>query len=393
MDELIYLDNAATSFPKPDIVHDTVRDFYREMGVNPGRTGCDLAIEAGQMIDETRKMYSEFFNKYLIDAGKTKDFNRLVFTMNATMSLNLVVNGMVKPGDHVITTVLEHNSVIRPVNHKVKEGAEATYVEPDTEGYVNPEDIRKAVKDNTILVIINHGSNVTGVVQDLKAIGAVCKEEGVPLAVDSAQTAGVLPIDMSECNISFLCFTGHKGLFGPSGTGGICIADDADIKGTIYGGTGVRSASLFHLEEYPYRFEAGSLNVAGISGLNAGLKWIKKRGTDNIYSHEIELLDMLLTGLKEISGVRIWGTEKLTNRVATLSMTVANYDASDVGVMLDVDYGIQTRTGLHCAPLIHKHHGTAPRGTVRFSIGPFNTKDHIEMANKAIREIAANRPT
>jgi cysteine desulfurase family protein len=393
MDELIYLDNAATSFPKPDIVHDTVRDFYREMGVNPGRTGCDLAIEAGQMIDETRKMYSEFFNKDLIDAGKTKDFNRLVFTMNATMSLNLVVNGMVKPGDHVITTVLEHNSVIRPVNHKVKEGAEATYVEPDTEGYVNPEDIRKAVKDNTILVIINHGSNVTGVVQDLKAIGAVCKEEGVPLAVDSAQTAGVLPIDMSECNISFLCFTGHKGLFGPSGTGGICIADDADIKGTIYGGTGVRSASLFHLEEYPYRFEAGSLNVAGISGLNAGLKWIKKRGTDNIYSHEIELLDMLLTGLKEIRGVKIWGTEKLTNRVATLSMTVANYDASDVGVMLDVDYGIQTRTGLHCAPLIHKHHGTAPRGTVRFSIGPFNTKDHIEMANKAIREIAANRPT
>ncbi len=392
MDEIIYLDNAATSFPKPDIVHDTIRDFYREKGVNPGRTGCDLAIEAGQMIDGTRKLYSEFFNKSLIDADKTKDPNRLVFTMNATMSLNLIVNGTVNPGDHVITTTLEHNSVIRPVNHKVKEGAEATYIDPDSEGYVNPEDIRKAIKDNTTLVIINHGSNVTGVVQDLKAIGAVCKEEGVPLAVDAAQTAGVVPIDMAECHISFLCFTGHKGLFGPSGTGGICVADDAEVKATIYGGTGVRSAFPFHLEEYPYRLEAGTLNIAGIAGLNAGLKWIEKKGTGNIYSHEIGLLDILLTGLKEINSVKIWGTEKLTNRVATLSMSVANYDASDVGVILDVDHGIQTRTGLHCAPLLHKHHGSFPRGTVRFSIGPFNTKEQIERAIKAVWEIAKDRP-
>ncbi|MFC2083584.1 aminotransferase class V-fold PLP-dependent enzyme [Bacteroidota bacterium] len=392
MDKIIYLDNAATTFPKPDIVHDSARDFYKEKGVNPGRTGCDLAIEAGQMIDGTRKMYSEFFNKSLVDAGKTKDPNRLIFTLNATMSLNLIINGMVNPRDHVITTMLEHNSVIRPVNHKVKEGAEATYITPDDEGYINPEDIRKAVKNNTTLVIINHGSNVTGVVQDLKAIGDVCKEEGVPLAVDSAQTAGVLPIDMAECNISFMCFTGHKGLFGPCGTGGICVADESEIKGTIYGGTGVRSAYPYHLEEYPYRLEAGTQNIAGIAGLNAGLKWINEKGMDNIYSHEIELLDMLIKGFEEIKGVKIWGTKKLTNRVATISMTLANYDASDVGVILDVDYDIQTRTGLHCAPLIHEHHGTAPRGTVRFSLGPFNTKEHIEIAIKAVREIAENRP-
>jgi len=392
MDRIIYLDNAATSFPKPDVVHDVVRDFYSTTGVNPGRTGCDLAIAAGEMIDGTRRAFSEFFNRSLIEAGKSKDPNRLVFTLNATMGLNLVINGTIGPGDHVVTTMLEHNSVIRPVNHKVREGAEATFVKPDREGYLDPEDIRKAIRKNTTLVIVNHGSNVTGVVQDLKAIGAVCREEGVPFVVDSAQTAGVLPIDMAECNISFLCFTGHKGLFGPTGTGGICVADDAEIRGTIYGGTGVRSAVPYHLEEYPYRLEAGTLNLAGIAGLNEGLCWIKAKGMENIYAHEMELLEMLQTGLSQIRGVRFWGTRKLKNRVATLSMTVENFDAQDVGTILDVDYGILTRTGLHCAPLIHEHHGSVPRGTVRFSIGPFNTKEHIEEAINAVAEIAADRP-
>ncbi len=391
MDGIIYLDNAATSFPKPDVVHDTVRDFYRSNGVNPGRTGCDLAIAAEEMIHGTRRAFSAFFNKSLVDNGGTKDPNRLVFTMNATMSLNLIINGMVKPGDHVVTTMVEHNSVIRPVNHKVREGAEATYVVPDSDGYIDPEDIRKAIKENTVLVIVNHGSNVTGVVQDLKAIGKVCREEGVPLAVDTAQTAGVLPIDMADCCISFLSFTGHKGLFGPTGTGGICVADDAEIEGTIYGGTGVRSAVPYHLEEYPYRLEAGTQNLAGIAGLNAGLQWVLDKGVENIYAHEMELLEMLQTGLDEIEGVTIWGTRNLKNRVATMSVTIENYDAADVGTILDVGYGIQTRTGLHCAPLIHEHHGTVPRGTVRFSVGPFNTKEHIETAINAVAEITADR--
>lgn len=392
MGSLIYLDNAATSFPKPDVVHDTVMDFYKSTGVNPGRSGCDLAIAAEEMINDTRKAFSAFFNKSIVDAGGTKDPNRLVFTLNATMSLNLIINGMVKPGDHVVTTMAEHNSVIRPVNHKVKEGAEATYVVPDADGYIDAEDIRKAIRKNTTLVVVNHGSNVTGVVQDMKAIGAVCKEKGVPLAIDSAQTAGVLPIDMKEYNISFLSFTGHKGLFGPTGTGGICVADDAEIEGTIYGGTGVRSAVPLHLEEYPYRLEAGTLNLAGIAGLSAGLKWVLEKGIDNIYAHEMELIEMLQNGLLEIKGVELWGTKNLEGRVATLSVTVANFDAEDVGTILDADYGIITRTGLHCAPLIHEHHGTAPRGTVRFSAGPFNTKEHIEKAIKAVAEIAADRP-
>lgn len=392
MDKIIYLDNAATSFPKPDIVHDTVRDFYSKYGVNPGRTGCDLALVAGEMIDGTRREYSEFFNKSLIESGGTKDPNRLVFTLNATMSLNLIINGTVKPGDHVITTMVEHNSVIRPVNHKVQEGAEATYIVPDSEGYIDPEDIRKAIKKNTTLVIVNHASNVTGVVQDIKAIGQICKEESIPFAIDSAQTAGVLPLDMTDCNISFLSFTGHKGLFGPTGTGGICVADDAEIKGTIYGGTGVKSAVPLHLEEYPYRLEAGTQNLAGIAGLRAGLNFVKEKGIENIYKHEMDLFTKLQNGLEEIPGVKIWGTKNLKKRVATVSVTLENYDAQDVGIILDVEYGIQTRTGLHCAPLIHVHHGTVPRGTVRFSVGPFNTDEHIDTALKAVREIQADRP-
>jgi cysteine desulfurase family protein len=391
MERIIYMDNAATTFPKPEIVHKTVHDFYSHNGVNPGRTGCDLALNAEKMIHGTRRKLSEFFNRSLYASGKEKDVNRLVFTMNATMSLNLIINGCVKPGDHIVTTKLEHNSVIRPVNHKVLEGIEATYVTPDSEGYLDPEDIRKAIKPNTRLVMVNHGSNVTGVVQDIKAIGQVCKEMGVQFAVDSAQTAGALPIDMIECNISFLSFTGHKALFGPTGTGGICVADDAVIKGTLYGGTGVRSAVPYHLEEYPYCLEAGTQNLAGIAGLSAGVDWILEHGIDNIYAHEMKLFAMLQDGIAGIKGINIVGTKNLKSRVATMSVVVDNYDPSDVGTLLDVGYGIQTRTGLQCAPLIHEHHGTVPRGTVRFSVGPFNTEEHVKCAIEAMTEISSDR--
>lgn len=390
-DQIIYLDNASTSFPKPDIVHDTIRDFYSKNGVNPGRSSCEIALNAEQKINETRSALSGFFNESLGKKGLGKDPNRLVFTMNATMSLNMVISGTIDPGDHVITTVLEHNSVIRPVNHKVREGAEATYVKPDSEGYIDPEDIRRAVKPNTKLVVVNHGSNVTGVVQDLEAIGRVCYEEGVPFAVDTAQTAGVLPIDMNECHISFLTFTGHKGLFGPTGTGGICVADNAEIKATMFGGTGIRSADPFHVEEFPYRLEAGTQNLAGIAGLCQGLSWIQEKGLNAIYSHEMTLLKRLRDGLAEIKNVKIWGPKGLDRRVATLSITIDNYDASDVGTRLDADYGIQVRAGLHCAPLIHDHQGSSPQGTIRFSLGPFNTEEHIDATIKAVQTIAKGR--
>jgi len=392
MENLIYLDNAATSFPKPDVMHDTARDFYRENGVNPGRTGCDLALKAEEMIHGTRTLLSNFFNQSLVAQGIQKDPNRMVFTMNATMSLNLMINGRVNAGDHVVTTTTEHNSVIRPVNHRVKAGAEATYISPDGEGYVDPEDIRKAIKGNTTLVVVNHGSNVSGVVQDLKAIGAICREEGVPLGADVSQTAGVIPIDMAEWGISFLAFTGHKSLFGPPGTGGLCVADDAEIEGTIYGGTGVRSAYPYHLEEYPYRLEAGTLNMAGIAGLSAGVSWVLEKGLDHIHAHEMNLLGKLQDGFSQIPGVTIFGTRNLKARVPTMSVSLANYDAADVGAFLDVDYDILTRTGLHCAPLMHEHYGTAPRGTVRFSAGPFNTEEHVVAAIAAVEKIQAQRP-
>ncbi len=391
MEGLIYLDNAATTFPKPDEMHESMSRFYRTCGVNPGRTGCDLAVQAEEMVHATRKKLTALFNPGPDGTGRSKDPNRLIFASNATHALNLVIRGTVKPGDHVVTTRLEHNSVIRPVNHMVALGAEATFVRPDGDGYIDPQEIGKAIRETTVLVIVNHASNVIGTAQDLAAIGRICKDAGVLFAVDAAQTAGVLPIDMGKWNIDFLAFTGHKALFGPTGTGGLCVADDAPIARTLWGGTGVRSAEPFHLEQYPYRLEAGTLNLMGIAGLSYGCDWIRKRGMENILRHEMDLLERLENGLAEVKSVRLHGTREIVNRVAVTSLTVDGYDPSDVGTILDVEYGILTRTGLQCAPLVHEHMGTAPRGTVRISIGPFNTTEHIDTTVRAIAQLAADR--
>ena len=385
----IYLDNAATSFPKPDVVRDAMSTFCRQSGVNPGRSGCDLGLRAESMVFETRKKLTEFFNATALREGIAKDPNRLCFTPNATGSLNLIVNGTLESGDHVVTTIVEHNSVIRPVNHAMLRGVESTYVGADPEGYVDPEDIRKAIKKNTKLVLVNHASNVIGVIQDIEAIGAVCRDEGVSFAIDAAQTAGIVPIDMTDCNISYLAFTGHKGLFGPTGIGGLCVSDDAEIESSLYGGTGVRSAHPYHVEEWPHCLEAGTPNLGGIAGLSAAQDWLKEKGIENIYEHEIGLLAKLMEGLQDIDGVTLHGHSRTDRRVAVCSFTVEGRDPAEVGTYLDVDYGILTRTGLECAPLIHKHIGTYPKGTIRFSIGPFNTDDHIRLAIKAVREIAS----
>jgi cysteine desulfurase/selenocysteine lyase len=391
MSGMIYLDNAATSFPKPDVVHDKMIHFYRTCGVNPGRSGCDMALQAEAMVDGARRTLSGLFNASLVAAGKPKDPARLVFTSNATHSLNLILKGTVGPGDHVITTWMEHNSVLRPVNHLVRQGAEATFLRPGSDCRVDPEEIRRAIRPNTKLVIVNHGSNVCGVVQDIPAIGAVCREAGVPLAIDAAQTAGAFPIDMAEWQVGFVAFTGHKSLLGPTGTGGICVADDAEIASTMWGGTGVRSAEPYHLEEYPWRLEAGTLNVLGIAGLSAGMDWVAEQGLDAIQEREDALAVLLAQGLREIRGVTLYAPADGQPRVPTLSITLKGWDPSDVGTLLDVDYNILTRTGLQCAPKVHEHLGTSPRGTVRFSVGPFNTREDILSAVKAVGEIAAKR--
>ncbi|TET47187.1 aminotransferase class V-fold PLP-dependent enzyme [candidate division TA06 bacterium] len=383
--ELAYLDNAATAYPKPREVHDFMCEFYRTCGVNPGRSGYDLSLEAEQMVLETRKMLTQFFN-----GGE--DFNRLVFTYNASDSLNMIINGMLKIGDHVITSRLEHNSVLRPLYHKeMDRGVEVDRLPFDDRGYMDPDDVKRRIKKNTRLVIINHGSNVIGTLQPVAEIGRICKEKGVPFAVDVAQTAGATSIDMQAMCIDVLAFTGHKSLLGPPGIGGLCVRDGVEIEPSRFGGTGVRSAVKTHLYEYPYRLECGTMNLMGVAGLNAGVKYINRVGLENIHSKKMELFETLKTGLEEIEGVLLYCAEGTLDHLPVVSCNIQGKVAADVGTILDVDYDIAARTGLQCAPLVHEDIGTAPKGTVRFSIGAFNTEEHVERAVDAVNEIASSR--
>lgn len=382
--KIIYLDNGATSFPKPEEVYQFMDHFYRNYGVNPGRSGYDLCLEAGEMVENTRKMLTEFFNG--------SDPNRLCFTYNSTDALNLIIFGLLEPGDHAITTTLEHNSVLRPLYHLSLKGVEVDYVPFDQNGFVHPEDIKKKIKKNTKLVIINHASNVIGTVQPVKEIGRICREHGVVFAIDASQSAGKVPIDMKEMNIDVVAFTGHKSLLGPTGIGGLCVGEGVEIKITRAGGTGVRSAQRTHLEEYPYRLEYGTPNVLGIAGLHAGVKWVMARGLENIHHYEMQLTKMLVEGLKNIEGVTLYCQDDLTNHISVVAFNIDGLEAQDVGIMLDVDYNIACRTGLHCAPLVHEQLGTDKiKGAVRFGIGPFNTEEHIKTAIQAVQEIAEFR--
>jgi cysteine desulfurase family protein len=385
MEDLIYLDNAATSWPKPDSVYNFMTDFYRATGVNPGRSGFDRAIEAGNLLEDLRARLTRFFG------GDAATPERLCFGYNATDALNLIIQGLLDTGDHVITTNLEHNSVIRPINHLVRDkNVEATYVPFDVDGFVDPDDIGKAIQPNTRLVIVNHGSNVIGTVQPVTEIGEICREKDVLFAIDASQSAGMIPINMSSMNIDVLAFTGHKSLLGSTGIGGFCIRDGIDIRQTRSGGTGVRSAFPYHLEEYPYRMEYGTPNMVGIASLWAAQDWIKEQGgVEEIHRREMKLAAKFVTALRDIDGVILYCCDKFENHISTLSMNIEGMDASDVGIMLDVDFNIATRTGLHCAPLVHKQLDTLERhGSVRFSIGPFNVEEDIDTVIEAVAEIA-----
>ena len=383
-DQLIYLDNAATVWPKPESVYKFMDEFFRTKGVNPGRSGYDLAIEAGSLLDRTRKRLTKFFG------GDEDAPERLVFGYNVTDALNLAIPGLVHPGDHVITTNLEHNSVIRPVNHMVRDfGAEATYLHFNAAGFIDPEDVRKAIKPNTKVVIVNHGSNVIGTVQPIREIGAICREHNLSFIVDTAQTAGVIPINMNEMNIDVLAFTGHKALMGSMGIGGLCVRKHVEIKQVRSGGTGVRSAYPYHLEEFPWRLEYGTPNMVGVASLSAGQDWLAEHGIENIYRHEMKLAQKLVHGLRQIEGVQLYCCDNLENHLSTVLMNLEGVDPGDVGVMLDVDHNIATRTGLHCAPLVHRQLGIEDtHGGVRFSVGAFNTEAHIDAAIAAVTDIA-----
>lgn len=383
MTELIYLDNAATTFPKPDVVHNFMFDFYKTHGVNPGRSGYDLSIETEEIVTATRKELTQFFNG--------TNHNRLVFTYNASDSLNIIINGMVPPGSHVISSNLEHNSVLRPLHHKqVTENVEVDFIPFDSRGYLNPDDFVAKFKKNTSLVILNHGSNVIGTLQPISEIGKLCKERGVPFAIDSSQTAGVVPVDVREMNIDVVAFTGHKSLMGPTGIGGIYVGDGIEISQTRFGGTGIRSDLLSHPEEYPHRLETGTINIIGVAGLYAGQKWIREKGLANIRAHENRLWKILRDGLKKIENVILYCADSEIRHLPVLAFNIKNCEANTAGKLLDEEYHIATRTGCHCAPLLHKELGTeAIKGTVRMSIGAFNTEEHIKKAIDAVTEIAA----
>lgn len=385
MDKLIYLDYGATSYPKPEEVYTQMDTFYRQYGVNPGRSGYDICMIAGSMVEETRKLLTRFFNG--------TDHNRLIFALNATDALNLAIFGILQPGDHAITTTLEHNSVLRPLHHlSTHNNVEVDYVPFDAKGFVDPADIRKRIKKNTRLVVVNHGSNVIGAVQPIKEIGKLCHDVGVQFLIDSSQTAGKIPVDLQEQNIDVIAFTGHKSLMGPMGTGGLYVREGVEIRHTRAGGTGVRSAMRAHLDEYPYRLEYGTGNLPGIAGLNAGVKWIEKTGLQNIHAKETQLLGRLRDGLREIDGVTLYCQDDLRNHIAVLPFNIDGIEAANVGTMLDVDYNIACRTGLHCAPLLHEQLGTDKlHGAVRFGLGPHTTEPEIDAAISAVREIAMSR--
>jgi len=380
-DEFVYLDNAATTFPKPPEVVDFMSEFCKTKGVNPGRTGFDLALEAEGIIASARSALTRLF-------GGT-DPDRLVFSHNVTDSLNLLINSVLEPGDHVVTTTLEHNSVLRPLHYHGLRGVEVSYVPFDAGGFVDPNALIARIRPDTKLVIMNHGSNVLGTLQDIAPVGAACRERHVLFAVDAAQSAGVIPLDVAAMNIDVLCFTGHKSLYGPTGTGGLYVAEHVDIQPCRSGGTGVKSALRGQPDEYPWHMEFGTLNTVGIAGLLAGQRWIAAQGgVEAIHDREMGLWRRLRDGMAAMDGVTLYCANEDERHLPVLAFNVEGMSPEKTGQLLDVDHGIITRTGLHCAPLVHEGLGTARSGgTVRFSLGAFNTASDVDRALAALAEI------
>jgi len=382
MAEFVYLDNAATTFPKPAEVIEYMGDFYRTRGVNPGRTGFDLALEAEETLADARRELTDFFG-----GG---DPNRLVFSYNVTDALNLLISSVLETGDHAITTCLEHNSVLRPMYMHRERGVEVDFVPFDGRGYIDPDDIARRIRGNTKLVVMNHGSNVIGTIQPVAEVGRICRERGILFAIDAAQTAGLVPIDVTAMNIDVVCFTGHKSLFGPSGTGGMYICEHVDIRPCRAGGTGVMSALKNQPDAYPWRMEFGTVNTMGAAGLLAAQRWIAGRGgVEAIFAGEMGHARRLHEGLEAIDGVRLYCADLEHDHLPVFVFNIDGLPADQTGTFLDVEYDVITRTGLHCAPQVHEGIGTFEiDGTVRFSPGIFTTDDEVERAIDAVAAVA-----
>ena len=377
---MIYFDNAATSFPKPDIVYDSIMEVMKEYGANPGRSGHKLALRLGRGIFETREIIAKLFN--------IKNPMNVIFTFNCTESLNLGIKGILEKGDHVITTSMEHNSVLRPLKALEKEGIETTIVKGDLMGRVDPLDIENSIKDNTKLIITTHISNLTGTIMPIETIGQIAKKKGIYYLVDAAQSAGVYDIDVEKMNIDILAFPGHKCLLGPQGTGGLYIREGLDIKEMGQGGTGSISHLLEQPSVRPDKYESGTPNGPGIIGLGAGINYILQEGMDKIRKHEEELTKHFIEEVVKIQGVKVYGPLDVRYQAAVVPINIGDVDSSELSYILDQDYDIEVRPGLHCAPLAHKTIGTFEQGVVRFSFGLYNTHEEIELGIKAIKEIS-----
>ena len=380
----IYLDNASTTFPKAPNVANAMSDYLTNYGININRGSYSLAYDVEDIIYTTRQRLNTLFNGH--------DPSHVTFTQNVTMSLNMVIKGLLKAGDHILVSSMEHNAVMRPLTQQLDKGITFDIIPCDVTGSIQLESIETLIRPNTVAMIINHASNVCGTVQPIESIGAICKAHNLHFILDAAQTAGVIPIDVKACHINALCFTGHKGLLGPQGIGGIILTKEIAqiLTPLIAGGTG----SFSHLETMPTHmpdaFEAGTLNLPGIIGLNEGLSYIESVGMKNIHNHELTLTKTFLEGLRSITGINIIGKQDIQDRTAVVSITIDGMDPASIAYELESTYHIMTRVGLHCAPRAHQTLGTYPEGTVRFSFGYANTLEEVDMALSALHTILKN---
>jgi cysteine desulfurase family protein len=377
---ITYLDNSATSWPKPPVVAEAISQYLTLHGVSPGRSAHSLSLKAARKVFETRELLARFFNN--------QSSEKVIFSANATHALNTAIKGLLKKGDHVIISSMEHNSVVRPIKYLEDNGlVEVSVAQCDQMGVLDPCQVKNLIRKNTKLVICNHGSNVTGTIQDVAQIGNICKENNILFLVDAAQTAGFIPIDMNGQNIDILVFTGHKRMHGPTGIGGLCINGNVEIETLVHGGTGSHSEFDVHPDFLPDRLEAGTLNTVGIVGLKAGLEFTIQQGLQNLQRRQNELTQILIDELKTLDQITIWESLGTKSRLPVTSINSSKYSPSELSHLLDSKYKIMTRAGLHCAPMAHKTLGTFPLGTLRLSIGFFNTQEHVIQTVKAIKEL------
>jgi cysteine desulfurase/selenocysteine lyase len=386
---MIYFDNAATSWPKPPGVAGAMIHFLNHVGANPGRSGHRLSVEAGRIVYGAREAVADLLN--------AADPLRVVFGANVTEALNLALQGYLRPGDHVVTSSMEHNSVMRPLRAMASEDGqcagpiELTVVPCSPQGFLDVGDLEAAMRPETVMIVLNHGSNVCGSLLPVREAGTVARRHGCLLLVDVAQTAGAYPIDMQADQIDLLAFTGHKALGGPMGTGGLIIGERVDLDRLVpikRGGTGSRSEWEEQPSFLPDMCESGTANAVGLAGLAAGVRWVKQRGVEAIRQHEAELTQQLIDGLLGMPGVTVYGSHDAAQQTATVSFNIANLEPSEVGLYLGDEHDLMCRVGLHCAPAAHRTLGTFPRGTVRFGLSAFNTREEVDTALHAVREIA-----